>query len=473
VRSVDVRLDLRMLSGGLVLVDTPGVGGLESAHGEVALAALASTEAAIFVTDASQELTAPEVAFLKQALKRCPSAVCVVSKIDLYPQWRRIAELDEQHLRRAGIDLPVIPVSSFLRQRARDEEPPERTRLNTESNFKPLYDWLAQEVLASADRRAAAAAAADVEFATRQLRTEVETERLVLTEPDRADEIVEQLDQDRERSRALATAGASWQQALGFGIEDLVADVQHDLAERVKKILREAEGVIDETDPKETWDTVGAWLQKQVVAAAAANHDLLRDRAEALAGDVADAFALEAGSALRSTAPGGVSEVAGIEVGALDDSALKQGRATRIVIVGRTAALVPMMTFAIAPHLALMGVLGPLGIAAGAWVGGKMIKDERARQLTYRRQLAKAAVRRYLDDVQFVLNKECRDALAATRRELLVEFQARAEVLQVSAQRAYVAARRAAGTPPEEQAERVAAVERQAAVLAAAGGRVP
>jgi hypothetical protein len=131
------------------------------------------------------------------------------------------------------------------------------------------------------------------------------------------------------------------------------------------------------------------------------------------------------------------------------------------------------MTFAIAPHLALMGVLGPLGIAAGAWVGGKMIKDERARQLTYRRQLAKAAVRRYLDDVQFVLNKECRDALAATRRELLVEFQARAEVLQVSAQRAYVAARRAAGTPPEEQAERVAAVERQAAVLAAAGGRVP
>ena len=101
-----------------------------------------------------------------------------------------------------------------------------------------------------------------------------------------------------------------------------------------------------------------------------------------------------------------------------------------------------------------------------------MIKEERARQLTYRRQVAKASVRRYLDDGQFVLNKECRDALAATRRDLLVEFQARAEVLQVSANRAYTAARRAAETPPEQRAERVALVEQQAAALAAAGEHV-
>ena len=72
----------------------------------------------IFVTDASQELTGPEVAFLRQALERCPAAVCVVTKTDLYPAWRRIVELDRRHLANAGIDLPVIPVSSFLRLRA-------------------------------------------------------------------------------------------------------------------------------------------------------------------------------------------------------------------------------------------------------------------------------------------------------------------------------------------------------------------
>ena len=59
------------------------VGGLESAHGIVTLGALRTTVGVIFVTDASQELTGPEVEFLRQALERCPAAVCVVTKTDL------------------------------------------------------------------------------------------------------------------------------------------------------------------------------------------------------------------------------------------------------------------------------------------------------------------------------------------------------------------------------------------------------
>jgi hypothetical protein len=123
----------------------PGVGGLESAHGQVTLGALARTSALIFVTDASQELTAPEVDFLRTALERCPTGVCVVTKTDLYPQWRRIVELDRGHLAAAGIDMPVIPVSSFLRLRAwRDPE------LNSESGFAPLFDWLRESVVEAA-----------------------------------------------------------------------------------------------------------------------------------------------------------------------------------------------------------------------------------------------------------------------------------------------------------------------------------
>ena len=59
LRSVEVRLPHRLLKTGLSLVDTPGVGGLESAHGIVTLGALRTTAGVIFVTDASQELTAP------------------------------------------------------------------------------------------------------------------------------------------------------------------------------------------------------------------------------------------------------------------------------------------------------------------------------------------------------------------------------------------------------------------------------
>lgn len=48
-----------ILSGGVVLIDTPGVGGLESAHGAITIAALTDADAVVFVTDASQEMTAP------------------------------------------------------------------------------------------------------------------------------------------------------------------------------------------------------------------------------------------------------------------------------------------------------------------------------------------------------------------------------------------------------------------------------
>src|SRR4029450_5458048 len=111
------------------------------------------TSALIFVTDASQELTAPEVDFLRSALSRCPTGVCVVTKTDLYPQWRRIADLDRGHLAAAGIDMPVIPVSSFLRLRAWRE--PE---LNEESGFAPLFDWLRTQVVEAAAEELAGAA---------------------------------------------------------------------------------------------------------------------------------------------------------------------------------------------------------------------------------------------------------------------------------------------------------------------------
>ena len=103
---------------GLSFVDSPGVGGLESAEGSIVLGVLNLAEALIFVTDASQELTRAEITFLQTAQARCPKVVCVVTKTDLHAEWRRIVDLDRGHLADAGLDVPVVPVSSFLRMRA-------------------------------------------------------------------------------------------------------------------------------------------------------------------------------------------------------------------------------------------------------------------------------------------------------------------------------------------------------------------
>src|SRR4030095_11658913 len=92
---VEIALPRQMLAGGLVIVDTPGVGGLGSAHAAGSLAAIAMADAVIFVTDASQDRTRSDLAFARQANGLCRTVVCVLTKTDFYPAWRRVRDLNE------------------------------------------------------------------------------------------------------------------------------------------------------------------------------------------------------------------------------------------------------------------------------------------------------------------------------------------------------------------------------------------
>jgi hypothetical protein len=138
---VEVGIPRQLLQAGLVLVDTPGVGGLGSVYGASTMAALPTADAVVLVSDAAQEYTAPELEFLRAAVRLCPNVVCVLTKIDFYPDWRRIAERNAQNLREAGIEAELFPVSSTLRLHAVRSE--DRV-LNAESGFGKAFGLLAQ-----------------------------------------------------------------------------------------------------------------------------------------------------------------------------------------------------------------------------------------------------------------------------------------------------------------------------------------
>jgi ethanolamine utilization protein EutP (predicted NTPase) len=452
LQSVEVRLPHRLLRTGLCLIDTPGVGGLDSAHGVVTLATLNNACGMIFVTDASQELTAPEVEFLGQALERCPTAICVVTKTDLHPEWRRIAELDRQHLAEAGIDIPLVAVSSFLRLRAWREP-----SLNQESGFTELFDWLRTDVVEVAVGEAVTAAGRDLEFAQDQLRLEVTAEQQVLAEPETSEQVVSQLRSKSERTRRLLDSGTGWQQFLFDGAEDLVADVRHDLAERIRLLTAEVESVIDQGDPKETWPDLEIWLQRQVVRAVTANYDLLRERAEHLAADVAESFAMDSEVPLELGLTAPVDVLRGLALGPPQTGAASGQKAARMLFTGRSATLIPTLVLGYAIHVPLLAMtLGPLSLLLGAGIGRKLMRDERQRQLLYRRQQAKIACRRYLDEAAFAFGHHCLESLRRTRRELRDEFQSRAAVLHASSQRALSSAERAVRLGPDERRVRTA-----------------
>jgi hypothetical protein len=471
LRSVEVRLPHRLLKTGLSLVDTPGVGGLESAHGIVTLGALRTVFGVIFVTDASQELTAPEITFLRQALERSPAAVCVVTKTDLYPSWRRIVDLDRKHLAAAGIDLPVIPVSSFLRLRAFRSP-----ALNDESGFAPLFDWLRTAVLETAATRAVAAANRDLGFAKEQLRMEVAAEQQVLAKPEASEEVVGVLRRRQERTRQLVERGNGWQQFLFDGIDQLIADVKHDLSVRMRTVVRDVESVIDQGDPKETWPDVEVWLQRAVVRAANENHELLNERAAQLAAEVAETFALESEEPLELGLTAPVEVLRGLRFDPAQMAAPDSQKMVRMLFAGR-AALIPVTlagsaASVFAGSLLLLAAAPVVALGVG-FIGRKLIRDERQRQLTYRRQQAKISCRRYLDEANFVIEKDCLDSLRRTRRELRDEFQTRAGVLHASSQRALSSAERAATLSPQEREQRAAELADRRAEIERLGRAVP
>lgn len=464
-RSVEVRIPHRMLRAGLRLIDTPGIGGLDSAHGYLALGTLAMADGAIFVTDASQELTAPELAFLKTVVKRCPATALVVTKTDLHAEWRRIVELDRRHLADAGLDVPVIPVSSFLRLGAtRDES------LNAESGFEDLVAHLATTVVRPGVARAASAAAQEVEFVASQLAERTEAERAVLSQPERAPQVIAQLRETTDRAASLAASSSSWQQTLADGIQDLVADVDHDLQERLRHVVRAVEVIIDEGDPKELWPDIEVWLRRQVAQVAVANRSLLINRATELTAEVAGRFELDAGRPfeLRLDSPErGVSNLP-----AIGTLGAQPGRIASMLLATRSSIYVPMVLFSV-----LSGIWVPIGaagiaVALGAGIGQKVIKDEIARQRTFRQQQAKGVARKFIDDVAFILNKDTRDALRTTQRRLREDFQARAFSIHLSSRTALEAAERASSLDPDQRSTRtrelVAEEQRVASVRGAA-----
>ncbi len=459
LRMVEVVLPHRMLRSGLCLVDTPGVGGLDSAHGVITLSALSQAEGLLFVTDASQELTAPELEFLKEAVARCANAACVVTKTDLYLDWRRIVELDEQHLRVAGLEVPVIPVSSFLRLGA-----PKDPHLLVESGFPALVDFLLGTVVPAGTARTVETAEGEVEFIAAQLEDSLRAEHAVLERPERAEQVIQRLDEAQQKTRRLAAPTATWQQMLTDGIQDLVANVEFDLQERLRTVMRDVEAIIDEGDPNQTWPDIEVWLRRQVVAAAVANYDRMDSMASELAESVASTFDLAASEVTSARSASVSDSLANVRMATAASLENPGGRVASMLMAGRTATLVPMILVGALGHL-LLPVIAPLALVLAAGIGQKVIRDERRRQTAYRRQQAKNAARRYVDEVAFMVSKDSRDALRATQRALRDDFQARAAALHRSSEAALRAVHTAMALAPDERDARADAVARETAAV--------
>ncbi len=77
-----VEAPIESLRSGLVLVDTPGIGGLNMAHDAATHAFLSQADALIFVGDATETFTTVELDFLDRAVAKCPVIITVLTRRD-------------------------------------------------------------------------------------------------------------------------------------------------------------------------------------------------------------------------------------------------------------------------------------------------------------------------------------------------------------------------------------------------------
>lgn len=447
---VEVGIPRAILKGGLVLVDTPGVGGLNSVHGAATRSALATADAVLFVTDASQELTGPEVDFLRQAADVCPTVACVLTKTDLYPEWRRIWEGNRRHLN----DIPLFPVSSTMRWHALATND---TELSQESGFPPLVRYLRDEVLAKAGELARRSTAHDIDAVTDQILGQLRAERAAQDNPG---DVLRDLTAAEARATALKERSARWQQTLNDGVADLNADIDYDLRDRLREIVRAAEESITAGgDPSRTWEQFAQWVQQSAAAAASANYVWATQRARWLATKVAEHFDSERTQllpSLRIEQADGLTAVRDITIS--DTESWTVGRRLLTGVKGGYAGL---LMFGMLGTLVGFALLNPVSIGAAVLLGRRSIGDERKRIITKRQNDAKNALRRYIDDVTFHVGKDSRDMLRGVQRVLRDHFTTRAEEMKRSLQESLKAAEKAAKASKAERERRLAELDAQ------------
>ncbi|MQA12520.1 MAG: dynamin [Pseudonocardiaceae bacterium] len=437
LRSVTVGLDRQLLAGGLVLVDTPGVGGLGSVHNTVTVGALPEAHAVIFVSDASQELTAEEVKFLRTAGELCPRIIFAMSKIDLYPQWRRILELNLGHLRRSGASVEPLAISSTLRvhaAQAQDEQ------LNDESGFPALLSAL-QRVLHDAERLALQSLANHVLSAVSQLEGTVRSKKAALEHPERVAELTAALETANERAERLKAQSARWQQILVDGFADISSDVDFDLRSRVRVVLAEAEKTIDDGDPGKNWDEFEQWLRQRIASEAMDNYALLVRSAREVGARVAEHFEIAEAAITTPTDGAAASEfVQSIEV---DSSFAGERKRMAGGMAGFQKGYMGVLMITMMGTLTSLVIPLPIGLAAGALMGRAGFKDERKRQLEKCRSQAKMSVRRFIDEFNLKAGKDSRDGLRRLQRDMRDGYTQRAEELQRSVNEALKGAQEA------------------------------
>jgi GTP-binding protein EngB required for normal cell division/uncharacterized protein YukE len=249
-KSVDfigIELPNPILKSGLVIVDTPGVGGLFRQHRDITWQYAPKADAICFILDsAAAVISAQEIEFLQDLVKKISRRIFFVqTKIDTVDeeQWKSWEVRNKSILvEKLGIPedkLLYFTVSSKLKHDA--DESQDAFDLTT-SGFLPLLDFLHQGLLRSKDLELAKDAAREIRGVVSQVATSVSQRRQIFSteSKEKLGEIQTKLAEAKEELR-------DWRQAT-------LQSVLRTFGDKLSELKRQGETRLQEDlDPDGTY----------------------------------------------------------------------------------------------------------------------------------------------------------------------------------------------------------------------------
>lgn len=446
----EVTLPRPILAAGFTFVDTPGAGRAQ-ARTSTNLTLLPQADVAVMVTDATQELTEPEIAFLKQASTLCGRVVCVMSKTDMQQQWRDIVTVNTAHLSNAGLTVPLFATSALLRSLAdQHAEPTWRSESRIDQFVAFLRDTIKPDVRRGRER----IAAQDIAAVIHLLEIDLQGQLQALTSANNGQSVIRELQSSEAQARQLTEKSARWQQTLSDGAGDLVTDAEFDLRDRLRAVGRDAEELIQSSDPGTSWDAMGTWLAESITQAVSDNFVWTHQRSEHLADLVSQHFALEGRAAVPDLAlgdiDGAISDLDGLDP--VSSGSLSAGQKFMIGLKGSYGGV---LMFGLMTTVAGMALVNPISLAAGIVMGGFAYRNDARQRLEQRRAEARNAVRKVIDETIFQVSKDARDQMSLVKRQLRDHFIDVAEDLKKSLNTASAKAKSAVQLPPTQRDTRI------------------
>lgn len=222
----------------ITVVDTPGVGGLDSMHGELALEAAAGATALLFVADASAPLTAGELSFLRRAGDRVERVLFALAKTDAFRGWAQIRQANTELLathapRFSGAEFH--PVSARLCELAGTAPNAQTAAMLREQSGIPALRAAAESAVtgrATLLRDANTLRALATAFGEQEVRLRAEVRALNAGESE-ADALRTRRDDLRVQRRS-STKG--WQLTLRSELQKVRVDTTHEVARQMREV---------------------------------------------------------------------------------------------------------------------------------------------------------------------------------------------------------------------------------------------